>query len=100
MLLTAQRYPAAEAKAMGLVNRVVPRAELEATVRQIAGTIAGNAPLSMHAAKALVDQVMKDAADRDMALCEELVRRCMQSEDFKEGRTAFMEKRRPDWKGR
>lgn len=100
MLLTARRFSAHEAKDMGLVSKVVPVAALESAVRETADQIVANAPLSMHAAKALVDQAIKDSVDRDSALCAELVKRCMGSEDYKEGRTAFMEKRKPVWKGR
>lgn len=100
MLLTARRFSADEAKAIGLVNHVVPRTDLEDKVREIAAMISANAPLSMQAGKGLVNEIVKDARDRDDEKCSELVRRCLQSEDYREGRTAFMEKRPPVWKGR
>ncbi len=100
MLITARRLDAAEALAIGLVNRVVPVADLEATVRELCATIADNAPLSIVANKAIINEVVKDKADRDMARVEALTRQCFDSEDYAEGRGAFMEKRRPVWKGR
>ena len=100
ILFTAKRFPAADALRWGLVNQVVPAAELESTVRDLANTIAGNAPLSLIAAKRAVNELVKDPADRDEAGAKAAGARAMASEDFKEGRTAFMEKRKPVWKGR
>lgn len=99
-IYTARRYSAAEALRMGIVNQVLPAQSLDAAVREIAGNIAANAPLSILTAKRVVDELMKDPAERDLALCDELVKRCGASEDFIEGRRAFMEKRKPLFKGR
>lgn len=100
ILFTAKRFPAAEALRMGLVNQVVPAGELESTVRELADTIAGNAPLSLLAAKKTINELVKDPGIRDEAGARAAGNRAMQSEDFKEGRKAFMEKRKPVWKGR
>lgn len=100
ILFTAKRFPAAEALRMGLVNQVVPAAELETTVRELAITIAGNAPLSLLAAKRAIDELVKDPGTRDEEGARAVAARAMASEDFKEGRAAFMEKRKPVWKGR
>ena len=85
---------------MGLVNRVVAQAELEAYVTDYARQIAGNAPLTVSSLKRIIGEAVKDPADRDLALCDRLVRECFESEDYAEGRRAFTEKRKPAFKGR
>jgi enoyl-CoA hydratase/carnithine racemase len=97
---TARQFTAAEAEAMGFVNRVVPVAELEAYVRSYCDMIAGNAPLTLKALKRTVAELSRPTGVADRALCEELVRACFDSEDYVEGRRAFMEKRKPVFKGR
>jgi len=69
-------------------------------VREYAGMIAENAPLTVASIKTLVGQVVEDDARRDMNLCKAVVDRCFQSLDYVEGRTAFMEKRKPVFRGR
>jgi enoyl-CoA hydratase/carnithine racemase len=100
ILYTARRFDAAEAAAMGLVNRVVATGGVEAYVRDYARTIAANAPLTIAAVKRIIDEVVKDPADRDLEVCDRLVRACFVSEDYVEGRRAFMEKRAPVFRGR
>lgn len=100
VLYTARRYSAQEALRIGLINQVVPAQELADYVAKYAATIAGNAPLSIIAAKRVVDELMKDAAERDVALCEKVVADCFNSQDYVEGRRAFMEKRKPAFTGR
>jgi enoyl-CoA hydratase len=97
---TARRFSAGEAHGMGLVNRVLPDGELEGFVRSYCAMIAENAPLSLKAAKGIVAELTKLQDEVDRARCEELVRACFDSEDYVEGRRAFMEKRKPQFKGR
>ncbi|MSO77524.1 MAG: enoyl-CoA hydratase [Alphaproteobacteria bacterium] len=100
IFFTARQFTAAEALRMGLVNKVVPAAELEATVRDYAATIAGNAPLTVKAAKAAVREGMATEGKRDLDRVARMVKECFESGDYIEGRTAFMEKRPPNFKGR
>jgi enoyl-CoA hydratase len=100
IMFTARRVPAAEALRLGIVNYVVPSAELEAFVDTYATTIAGNAPLSIIAAKRGIDEYVKDSDNRDEALIAKVVSDCFSSEDYVEGRRAFMEKRKANFKGK
>ncbi len=91
-------FTAAEAQVMGLVNRVLPVAELEPYVRGYCATIADNAPMTINALKRTVGELVK-GADGDLGLSDQLVKACFESQDFIEGRRAFMEKRRPIFRG-
>jgi enoyl-CoA hydratase len=99
MFFTARLFAAAEAYEMGLVNRVVPDDRVESYVADYAKTITGNAPLTVGSVKAIVGEVLKDREARDLAMCEELVKRCFASRDYVEGRQAFLEKRKPQFIG-
>lgn len=100
MLYTARRYNAEEAAGMGFVNRVLPKAELEAYVRDYAETIANNAPLSIKATKVIVSELLKNPEERDLDHCNSVIAACSGSDDFAEGRRAFMEKRKPVFTGK
>lgn len=98
--LSARRYDAAEAQEMGLVHAVVPDAELEGRVDEYAAKTAANAPLTVAAIKRVFVELGKDPEARDLDACQAAIDRCFASEDYVEGRQAFMEKRQPQFKGR
>ena len=96
----ADRLDAQEALQVGLVNRVVPKAELDDTVADWANRISQNAPLTIAAAKEAVRQWSKPDHLRDFAQADAMVRACFESDDYRAGVDAFMNKRSPQFKGR
>jgi enoyl-CoA hydratase len=100
IMYTGMKIDAAEALRIGLVDRVSPDAELWDATMEIARTISGNAPLAIKAAKITIAQVLKDPDKRDMAAIKQVGTDCMDSADFREGRQAFMEKRKPKFTGK
>jgi enoyl-CoA hydratase/carnithine racemase len=99
ILFTARQFSAEEALRIGLVNRIAPAGELEGVVRDYAAMIGANAPLTLRAAKLAAREAMRDPERRRLADVEAAVAACFDSADFKEGRTAFMEKRTPQFRG-
>ena len=100
LMFSAQRIDAEHALRIGLAQQVVALDELEAVVDDYAGGIAGNAPLTVRAMKFISNQVLADPADRDLTKCDAMVAACFASDDYKEGRRAFMAKRKPVFQGR
>jgi enoyl-CoA hydratase/carnithine racemase len=100
LFFTARRIDAAEAKAIGLVNRVAPPDQFDALLAEYTSAITTGAPLTIKAGKRIIREVLKADADIDMDLCQELIKDCFESEDYAEGRRAFMEKRKPVFKGK
>jgi enoyl-CoA hydratase len=96
---TARQFDAEEARVMGLVNRVVPAAELDAYVKNYAQMISENAPLTIATTKFTIGEVVKDEGKRDLAKSAAMVKQCFESKDYTEGRRAFMEKRKPVFTG-
>ncbi|HVC11329.1 MAG TPA: enoyl-CoA hydratase [Burkholderiales bacterium] len=97
---SARKFDAADALRMGFVSRVVPAAELEREVDAYCRLVADNAPLTIAAAKRAIREAVTDAASRDLEGLQRMLEACFDSEDYKEGRTAFMEKRAPRFRGR
>ena len=100
VLITGRQFSAEEAKTMGLVHRVAPVAELETLVLEYCAMISGNAPLTIRASKRIVRELLKSGAAIDAEACAALVKQCFDSQDYIEGRRAFMEKRKPVFQGK
>ena len=100
VLITGRQFSSEEAKTMGLVHRVAPVAGLESVVLEYCAMISDNAPLTIRASKRIVRELLKSSAAFDAETCAALVKQCFESQDYVEGRRAFMEKRKPVFQGK
>jgi len=99
IFFTARQYNAAEVLRLGLVNHVVAKADLESFTQSYAAGIAGNAPLTIRAAKRAIAETQRDPASRDLETVRRMIAECFASADYAEGVRAFLEKRKPEFKG-
>ncbi len=101
LFFTARKYRGREIKEMGIVEYMVPRAELSSTTYMLANEIAGNAPLSLKGSKRILSMLSRaiEFRESDLKEAEAIIEEGFNSEDLKEGQTAFIEKRKPRFKG-
>jgi len=100
LLLTGRLFDAAEAHRLGLVNEVVPAEQLMPRARELAQTLIANSPSSVRAAKRLINSFIAEQLDEQIAQAIEDNARIRTTDDFREGITAFLEKRKPKWTGK
>ena len=99
IMFLGRRYNAEEAFHMGLVHKVLPDGELERFTSEVLGTLSENAPLAIANSKTTFEEYVKSDGAPDHAVMRRAIERCAASADYREGRSAFMEKRKPRFRG-
>ena len=100
LFFTARRIDAREANTVGLITRVCEVEALDALQKEYQQSLAANAPITVGAGKAIIAEILKPSSDINHEFCKKLIRDCFESEDYAEGRRAFMEKRKPVFRGK
>jgi enoyl-CoA hydratase len=100
IFFSVRRFGAEEAKHMGIVDLVVPKARLADEAKELVDDISDNAPLTIAAAKRAIATTQLAPQHQDIAAAEAMAAACFESEDYAEGRRAFAEKRQPKFRGR
>jgi methylglutaconyl-CoA hydratase len=100
LLMTGRIFSAEEAKQLGIVTDVVSGEQLMEWARELAGTLMQSSPASLRATKRLLSAFVKNELDRRLGLAVEENARIRSTEDFREGISAFLEKRKPHWSGK
>jgi enoyl-CoA hydratase/carnithine racemase len=100
LFFTARRINANEAREVGLITRVCEASSLDALEAEYKQALAENAPITVCAGKAIIAQILKPSPEVDHDYCRQLIKNCFESEDYAEGRRAFMEKRKPVFRGK
>ncbi len=102
VFFTGRTYDAPRLKELGLLDYLVPRDELESFTYAMAGEIAGNAPLSLKGTKRVLNLILdsQKMSEEDLRETDDIMAQALQSEDLKEGQRAFIEKRKPRFRGK
>lgn len=95
LFFTARRINATEALDVGLITRMCEFSKLDSLEAEYKEALAQNAPITVRAGKAIIAQILKPSPEVDHEYCRQLIKNCFESEDYAEGRRAFMEKRKP-----
>lgn len=99
IFFSARIFDAAEALRMGFVSRVETAASFDGSVDAWCESVASNAPLTLRALKRTATELIRDPGDRDLASVEAAIAACFASDDYREGASAFMQKRAPVFRG-
>jgi enoyl-CoA hydratase/carnithine racemase len=99
IMFLGRRYSAEEGLAMGLVNQVFPDSDLERETGSILSALCENAPLAIANSKTILEEYVRSAGAPDHARMAASIERCAKSDDYEEGRRAFMGKRKPRFRG-